>query len=99
MSDLDDATVREEFSRRRKRQWIASACAVAGIALAFLGPSIFGEVGQKPAEGPLVVVGIAVVIGVAIFSFKNWRCPRCGHYLGKRMFLRFCTSCGAQFTR
>lgn len=37
---------------------------------------------------------LAVVIGVLAFSFRNWRCPACGRYLGREMSPRFCSKCG-----
>ena len=35
-----------------------------------------------------------VILGVVLFSLKNWRCPACNAYLGKGMAPSFCSKCG-----
>ena len=44
----------------------------------------------------LGVVFFALVVGVLIFSFRNWRCPACNRYLGRTMSPRFCPKCGVE---
>jgi hypothetical protein len=85
-----------EFARRKTRQIIATVPAIlAIIPLVMLeGRESTGLLGL-----PAVAVAglcIAVFIGVAVFSLKNWRCPACNGYLGKSFSPRFCPKCGAQ---
>ena len=94
----DDVVIRELFARRRKRQRIAAAIAVVAIFGAFFGAELTNDPDERPYQTPLGIAGIAVVVAVILFSFRNWRCPRCNRYLGKRMSTRFCASCGAQLT-
>ena len=42
---------------------------------------------------PFMAVWFAMVAGLLIFSWQNWRCPACDRYLGKYPG-RFCPKCG-----
>lgn len=86
----------EEFRRRRKRQ--------LSVSLPFLLIFIASLwLRDHPEQTPLgmtgnsfVVVFLAAIAGILIFSFKNWRCPACDGYLGKGFNPSFCPKCGAQ---
>ena len=91
--DQRDPKIVEEFRRRRGRQ-----VAVAAAVFAAFGLLIWAErvqphpLGLTPRSGQIGV--LMVVIGAPLFSFKNWRCPKCSRYLGKTWMLRFCPGCG-----
>ena len=85
---------KEEYSKRRKRQLLATL----PIVLVMLAVSLGGrgrpdELFGLPAAvwGPLLA---AVFVGALAFAFKNWRCPACNRSLGKNWALRFCPKCG-----
>jgi rubrerythrin len=86
----------EEFARRRKRQFLLTLpVAVAAFAFILLADK------TKDAESAgrtMVLMPLAMValLGLIIFSLKNWRCPACHSYLGREISPRFCPRCGAQ---
>lgn len=53
-------------------------------SLTFLDSDIFG------------IFLVIIVIGALIFSFINWKCPKCDKYLGKSTSIRHCPHCGEQ---
>jgi hypothetical protein len=86
---------REEFAKRRRRQFVVAIPAVAVFVV--LASAERG--GGKTLLGPAAVVvpmAIALIVGILAFSLTNWRCPACRKYLGKAISPRFCTSCGVQ---
>jgi hypothetical protein len=88
------AAFRSSFVAKRRRQIIAAVPVVIlmiGLAIAAEGESntVFGA-----PISTLVPTMILFVIGIVIFSFRNWRCPACDKYLGKAMSPRFCSKCG-----
>ena len=91
------AEFKREFSLRRRRQiWVAFPSVVLMVGFALLA-----RTGQADGENlmgvPLPVWAaafISLVLGVLLFSFRNWRCPACDRYLGREMGHRFCPKCG-----
>lgn len=81
---------RAQYLEKRRRQSLSviPVC-VLGIAAAVTG----GNLGGLPEKAVLGVVGL-VVLGFFGFSLINWRCPRCGAYLGQRLNPSQCRSCG-----
>ena len=86
-----DANVIAEFRKRQVRQWIATILAIAAIL-----PMVNGFVIGGLSERVVAPICIAVVLGIAIFSLINWRCPSCEGYLGNKMSPRFCSKCGVR---
>ena len=85
--------LRDEFRRRRTRQYVAVLPVIIVMAGMFLlkehpGRELFGI---DPNIFALVVFGVIVAIGG--FSFFNWRCPSCTSYLGKGADPKFCPRC------
>lgn len=85
---------KEEFSRRKRLQLMVSLPFVVVLA----GLFILGDQGSSGALGvPIELLGgvlAVLLVGVLIFSLKNWRCPACNAYLGKGMGHSFCPKCG-----
>lgn len=89
-----------EFHFRKKRQKTAAI-----LLFPFLvGLVVFGGASDpKTAEafGISALIWVPIVllalVAVAVFSWKNWRCPSCDKYLGKQMSPRFCSHCGVDF--
>jgi hypothetical protein len=78
---------------------------VVGVAVfvVAIGPLIGVGLAYHPKDPPTdVAAAVFSVAGVCIagallFSLKNWRCPACHRYMGKRAFgIRFCPGCGAR---
>lgn len=87
-----DSKIVEEFKSRRKKQFIAIIPVVIGmifIVLAEEGGSLYG-IDQIYS----LIIGGVIVLSCLVFSFMNWRCPKCNTYLGKKISPAFCSSCG-----
>ena len=83
------------FSVRRRRQmFLAASLFPMVIAAAMLRSSARQELfGIRPSMwGPGFLL---LIVGALVFSFRNWRCPACDRYLGRRLNPRFCSKCGA----
>ena len=82
------------YTLRRRRQLISI---VPTVLLAFLLGASDGRHGSTFAAIPqsyLLVIALAGLAGLVLFSFRNWRCPACDRYLGKAMNPSFCSRCG-----
>ncbi len=88
------AEFKDEYRRRRRRQWVVSGIImVLALGVILLQDRQRGTIAGV-ATGVWLPVFLALVIAVLVFSFRNWRCPACGAYFGKRMRLNFCPRCG-----
>lgn len=86
---MEENEVMMEFKRRKKKQI---------FAVILLLPVMFIDVwdtntGQDSGELGCIL-RVLLILGIIIFSFKNWRCPSCNAYLGKRMSMKHCPNCG-----
>jgi hypothetical protein len=82
------------FAARRRRQLIVT---IPFIILIILFATLNENTGLVLGSIPISVfvpIFIVAVIGVVIFSVKNWRCPGCDKYLGKAFNPSFCSKCG-----
>ena len=94
-TEVQKASLKQEFAARRRRQIILAVPLVAIL----IGFAVFADerkggavLGIPPA---VVAPAFLVLVGGAIaFSFRNWRCPACDKYLGKGISPRFCPNCG-----
>jgi hypothetical protein len=94
MQMLPERQIVEEFRARRKRQLIV------------LLPALLVFIAIRAAEQPsaylgistttVVLTGLAILTGFAIFSWRNWRCPSCDRYLGRWINPASCSKCGAR---
>ena len=75
-------SIQEEFKKRKRNQIIGTI--IVSIAMVVV---IITEGNISP---------VVIIIGVVIFSFKNWRCPNCNKYLGKSLSPKFCQHCGEE---
>jgi hypothetical protein len=84
------------FRRCWNRQLVAAVVAVSALLLVLLGASdrkaeFLGLAGEDWGQ-----LGFAIVVGVVIFSFINYRCPACSAYLGRGLKPSYCRRCGAR---
>ena len=85
---------KDEFAARRKRQLLASLAVVPMLLIVFTADE---KAGTALAGIPLAVVApiaFLLIVGLLVFSFRNWRCPACEKYLGKGIGPAFCPKCG-----
>jgi len=91
------AEFKREFALRRKRQLMVAI----PFILVIVGMAVFARIGEADGEklagvslGVFFAIFFTLVAGALTFSFRNWRCPACGRYLGREISPRFCSKCG-----
>lgn len=94
-TEQQKAQFRVAFTRRRRAQLLAAPPVVALLMLIVLthepsGTTLLG----LPLSVAAMLAALATA-AVVLFSFFNWRCPACGHYLGNGFNPHFCSKCGA----
>ena len=91
---LPESELRQEFARRRTRQWLI----VLPVFIAILAIRAAGDTKNPTVYGmptsAVIAIGFAMVIGAIVFSLWNWRCPSCSKYLGRGINPSFCAKCG-----
>lgn len=88
------AEFRRQFAARQGRQrYLAVPLGALLVLLYFSSDKDAGTVfGQSlTIVAPLFA---AVLIGTAVFSWWNWRCPACDRYLGRSATKKTCGKCG-----
>jgi hypothetical protein len=86
--------IRVRFQQRRKRQVLIG---VLSACLLVLVMAMRRDTALRQRYGRYVPAAAIVMLGMAGYSFWNWRCPACGKYLGRALSVRFCRNCGAKF--
>ena len=88
-----------KFGKRRKRQYLSMLPLILVILFLFCigktedGWEVYAEYKKAVHQG--VVVWI---MGYAVFSLINWRCPSCHCYLGRAINPQYCLRCGTALT-
>jgi hypothetical protein len=86
-----ESELRQEYARRRKRQWSIVIPVVVIVVIAtqmvdshktYLGLS----------STVVLLLGLGIILGALAFSVYNWRCPACSSYVG-RGNPTFCPEC------
>jgi hypothetical protein len=86
--------LRVRFQQRRKRQiviGVLSACLLFAVLV------LKNDRAAAQRYGRYSPAAFVVMLGMAGFTYWNWRCPACGKYLGRALGVRFCQNCGAKF--
>jgi hypothetical protein len=86
------------FARAERRQGIAlllGVIAIVALIVAARRGLLAGAGWFARPERP----GLLVALALLAYSFRNWRCPACSAYLGKRLDGGRCRSCGVQLRR
>lgn len=89
-----DYDVIDAFAKKRKRQ-----ITVAILVIPFMLLRVFkSELRQLDFINDSIIgyALIAFILGILVFSFINWRCPKCEAYLGKEVLIKHCKKCGVQ---
>jgi hypothetical protein len=91
--DPDVAAAFQARKRRQVRVSVPFAILLVFLVVRFRAHGLaVGEV-----HLPATALALPIVVGLLIFSVRNWRCPACDRYLGKSMAHRSCPHCGAAF--
>lgn len=94
---LNPDQIKEEFAKRKKRQYILSLPIILILVFAMLVSKhseieIFGL-----PNGIMVGLAFALVLVFVVFTIRNWRCPACDKYLGRSISMDYCPKCGVKF--
>lgn len=92
-TDEQKEQFRREFAEKRRRQ-IMLAIPLVPIALLFVLSDDRHGTPLIHLPSAVIILGFIVIVGALAFSFKNWRCPGCGKYLGRTLGPRHCPKCG-----
>lgn len=85
-----DPEVIAAFRQLYRRQLILAAVLAPFFVWVLHSPTSGGAL-HRPL---LLVVGMCVV-GLCVYTYRYWRCPKCGAYLGRNpMYNWRCPSCG-----
>ena len=89
LTESEKQKIQEEFAARRTRQRLAVLSAIVLILLMVL-------LENRTTEMVFTFLFLFVAGALAVFSFRNWRCPACEGHLGRGTGTRFCGKCGVQ---
>lgn len=84
---------KEEFGKKQRRQLLLIAPVFLILIVIVFFPAYGRDLGLTPETikwGFLCYAILAVGL-----SFYNWRCPACGKYLGRSLWIKYCSKCGA----
>lgn len=90
---MDEDDVIAEF----KKRWIREVVGLVVLIAILLSSSLLESLFQRlnfPSNTTTTVIVIAIV-GYAIFTYVNWRCPACNEYFYREIYPRYCPQCGA----
>ncbi|MEO9090795.1 MAG: hypothetical protein ABI247_10750 [Rhodanobacter sp.] len=78
------------FRQIYRQQMLMAVLVAPFLVWVFHSPSSAGGL-----HGPLLMVAGIVVIWVCVHTYRYWRCPKCGAYLGRNPTYHWqCPSCG-----
>lgn len=82
------------YTKRRKRQITIAILAIPLVAARFFKTELRQLDFVNDQYFTYAILGL--VGGLVIYSFFNWRCPKCNVYLGRSINLKHCSKCGVQ---
>jgi len=90
-------SVQEKFKKRKRNQIVAFIIFAITMYGCFNTLYSVGDTGHKDSA-VVMIIAVVITVGFVIFTFKNWRCPKCNKFLGRfvinRRFIESCKSCG-----
>jgi hypothetical protein len=91
---MDEAArIRCEFARRQSTQRRIQILGIAMGLVALLAGTTCGATRKL-----LMWACIPTLVGLLGWTVKNWKCPRCGRLLGKKIDIRRCPYCKAEYS-
>ena len=86
-----DPAVIQAFRKMYRRQWLVAIPTAVFLVWVLKYPSSGGAL-----HGLLLLVAVALVALVCVYTYRHWRCPNCGAYLGRNpLYMCQCPNCGA----
>ncbi|SKC66291.1 hypothetical protein [Maledivibacter halophilus] len=91
----NEKMILEEFRKREIRQYITIFLMLLVYPAIILISAIYESHLNKIPK--IILYGIILaLLAPVVYIYYNWRCPRCGSFLGKRFLPKFCNICGAK---
>ena len=85
-----DPAVIAAFRKIYRQQMLMAIPTALFLVWVFESPASGGAL-----HGPLLLVAGIVVVWVCLHTYRYWRCPKCGAYLGRNpMYNWQCPNCG-----
>lgn len=91
----DQKTVQQFRTIRNRQVLVVIPLAVIFLVLAWFGDNLKTVV-VGIHDNVIPAAAFLVIVGMAIFSLINWRCPSCKSYLGRSFNPQSCSECGAK---
>ena len=86
-----ESELRQEYARRRKRQWLI-VIPVVVIVLIAMHKVDAHETYLGLSSTVVLLLCLGIILGARAFSIYSWRCPACSTYVG-RGNPTFCPEC------
>jgi len=86
------ATIKARFIQTRRRQVAAIVPLGGAVFLLARAGDYVGDVGA----GPTALGILFLLAAVTVFTWLNWRCPKCHGFLDARLSPDQCRRCGAE---
>lgn len=74
--------LRQEYARRRRRQWTIVIPVVVIVAIAMQMVDAH-ETYLGLSSTVVLLIGLAIILGAGAYSIYNWRCPACSTFVGR----------------
>jgi hypothetical protein len=85
-----EPAVIEAFRKTYRQQWLMAISTAVFLVWVFKYPSSGGIL-----HGWLLLVALAVMAWVCLLTYRHWRYPKCGAYLGRNpLYTGQCPNCG-----
>lgn len=93
----NEERIKVNYGKRRKLQIILTVPFIIVVIAFFILVRTETTAIAGISKDILLPIIVVLMFGGLIFSFFNWRCPSCNHYLGRTFSPSFCSKCGAKF--
>jgi len=88
-TESEKARFQQLYAWRRRNQLILGAALLVALVAALLT--------ENRRSGTIVMLlGLAILAGGTLFSYRTWRCPACDQHLGRNIDPRHCPNCGVE---
>ena len=85
-----DPAVIQAFRTMYRQQWLIAGPTAVFLLWVLKVPSSGGAL-----HGLLLLVAVALVAWLCVYTYRHWRCPKCGAYLGRNpLYTGQCPNCG-----
>lgn len=91
-SPKQEAEFRRRFVEKQRFQVAGYVPAVGAVVLVVLAVRYVPDVSEE--AGTIFFGTLGLLLASALFTWRNWRCPACGKFLGLGLSPTDCPKCG-----